>query len=167
VEQVNHGFAGELVGAGMMPVVHSLQTIELVNGEPKPGVALFSHANLLFRSKANFGDRTGWLLISCYCAQSNLAYNETSTSRKTPAKAVRDEAIPNRKVAFRFKADFLKHENDSALKNTGRERACRRNMAISENQNKEASLASRLLPFCSSRFYFLLTTSYRIHRKSS
>lgn len=120
--RVNHGFAGEQVGADMVMVNNALQTMELVYSELEPGDALIFHSNLLHRSEANLSDRPRWSIISCYSSQSNLAYAETSTSWKTPIEIVPDEAILNWKAESLSNADFLKKENDPALKETGWEK---------------------------------------------
>lgn len=120
--RVNHGFAGEQVGADMVMVNNALKTMELVYVELEPGDALFFHSNILHRSEANLSDHPRWSVISCYCSQSNLAYNETSTSWKEPVQVVPDEAILQWKAASLSEADFLKKENDPALKDTGWEK---------------------------------------------
>ena len=120
--RVNHGFAGEQVGADMVMVNNALKTMELVYVELAPGDALFFHSNILHRSEANLSDHPRWSVISCYCSQSNLAYNETSTSWKEPVQVVPDEAILQWKAASLSEADFLKKENDPALKDTGWEK---------------------------------------------
>ncbi len=120
--RVNHGFAGEQVGADMVMVNNALQTMELVYCELEPGDALVFHSNLLHRSEANLSERPRWSIISCYSSQSNLAYAETSTSWKTPIAIVPDEAILNWKAESLSNADFLKKENDPALKETGWEK---------------------------------------------
>jgi ectoine hydroxylase-related dioxygenase (phytanoyl-CoA dioxygenase family) len=117
--RVNHGFSGEQVGADMTMVDNALQTMELVYSELQPGDALFFHSNLLHRSEANLSDHPRWSIISCYSSQSNLAYNETSTSWKTPVEIVPDEAILNWDAGSLSNNDFLKKENDPALKDTG------------------------------------------------
>jgi Protein involved in biosynthesis of mitomycin antibiotics/polyketide fumonisin len=120
--RVNHGFAGEQVGADMVMVNNALKTMELVYCELRPGDALIFHSNILHRSEANTSDQPRWSLISCYCSQSNLAYNETSTSWKVPVSVVPDEAILEWEAESLSKADFLKKENDPALKETGWEK---------------------------------------------
>lgn len=117
--RVNHGFSGEQVGADMVMVENALKTMELVYCEIDPGDALFFHSNLLHRSEANLSDRPRWSIISCYCSQSNLAYNETSTSWKMPVEIVPDEAILSWEAESLSNADFLKKEDDPALKETG------------------------------------------------
>lgn len=117
--RVNHGFVGEQVGADMVMVNNALQTMELVYVELEPGDALFFHSNILHRSEANLSDHPRWSIISCYSSQSNLAYNETSTSWKTPVQVVPDEAILHWQAASLSDADFLKKESDPALKETG------------------------------------------------
>jgi len=117
--RVNHGFAGEQVGADIVMVENALKTMELVYCELEPGDALFFHSNLIHRSEANLSDRPRWSIISCYCSQSNLAYNETSTSWRVPVDIVPDDAILQWASEALSKADFLKKENDPALKKTG------------------------------------------------
>ncbi|MDB4902677.1 MAG: phytanoyl-CoA dioxygenase PhyH [Mucilaginibacter sp.] len=117
--RVNHGFAGEQVGADMQMVNNALKTMELVYVELEPGDALIFHSNLLHRSEANLSDYPRWSVISCYNLQSNLAYNETSTSWKVPVDIVPDNAILEWEPESLSNADFLKKENDPALKETG------------------------------------------------
>jgi Phytanoyl-CoA dioxygenase (PhyH) len=93
--------------------------MELVYSELQAGDALFFHSNLLHRSEANLSEFPRWSIISCYNSQSNLAYNETSTAWKVPVDVVPDDAILNWDVEPLANADFLKKENDPALKETG------------------------------------------------
>ena len=120
--RVNHGFSGEQVGADMVLVENALKTMELVYSELNPGDALFFHSNLLHRSEANLSDHPRWSIISCFSSQSNLAYNETSTSWKTPVDIVPDEAVLEWEAESLSGNDFLKKENDPALKDTGWEK---------------------------------------------
>lgn len=120
--RLNHGFSGEQVGADMVMVDNALKTMELVYSELNPGDALFFHSNLLHRSEANLSDHPRWSLISCFSSQSNLAYNETSTSWKTPVDIVPDEALLKWEAESLSENDFLKKENDPALKDTGWEK---------------------------------------------
>jgi ectoine hydroxylase-related dioxygenase (phytanoyl-CoA dioxygenase family) len=120
--RVNHVFAGEQVGDDMLMVNNALKTMDLVYSELEAGDALFFHSNILHRSEANLSDQPRWSVISCYCSQSNIAYNETSTSWKEPVHIVPDEAILQWKAESLSQADFLKKENDPALKETGWEK---------------------------------------------
>ncbi|HTD39136.1 MAG TPA: phytanoyl-CoA dioxygenase family protein [Mucilaginibacter sp.] len=120
--RVNHGFSGEQVGADMVMVDNALKTMELVYCDLKPGDALFFHSNLLHRSEANLSDHPRWSIISCFSSQSNRAYNETSTSWQTPVDIVPDEAILKWEAGSLSENDFLKKENDPALKDTGWEK---------------------------------------------
>lgn len=122
IGRVNHGFAGEQVGADMVMVNNALKTMELQYCELDAGDALFFHPNLLHRSEANLSAYPRWSIISCFCSQSNLAYNETSSSWKTPVAIVPDEAILQWEAESLSNADFLKKENDPALKETGWEK---------------------------------------------
>ncbi|HVW58814.1 MAG TPA: phytanoyl-CoA dioxygenase family protein [Puia sp.] len=114
--RVNHGFAGEQVGADMTMVENALRTMELLYCELDPGDALFFHSNLIHRSEANLSEWPRWSLISCYSSASNLAYNEHSTSWKVPVAPVPDEAILGWEAGPAAGKDFLRKENDSALK---------------------------------------------------
>ena len=62
--RVNHGFAGEQVGADMVMVENALKTMPLIYCELQPGDALIFHSNLLHRSEANLSDRPRWSVIS-------------------------------------------------------------------------------------------------------
>jgi len=114
--RVNHGFSGEQVGADMVMVNNALKTMKLMYCEIQPGDTLFFHPNLLHRSEANLSDKSRWSIISCYNSQSNLAYEEKSTSWKVPVAVVPDEAILNWDAKSLSHADFLKKEDDPALK---------------------------------------------------
>ena len=117
--RLNHGFKGEQVGADMEMVNNALKTMEIVYSELNAGDALIFHSNILHRSAANLSENPRWSIISCYCSQSNLAYNESSSSWKEPIKVVPNDAILNWESESMFKVDFLKKENDPALKDTG------------------------------------------------
>lgn len=125
--RVNHGFAGEQVGADMEMVNHALKTMELVYCEIEPGDALFFHSNLMHRSEANLSDHPRWSLISCYNSQSNIAYAETSTSWRVPVSVVPDRALLEWDASSFGDADFLKKEDDPALKTTGWENEVKTN----------------------------------------
>jgi ectoine hydroxylase-related dioxygenase (phytanoyl-CoA dioxygenase family) len=117
--RVNHGFAGEQVGADMEMVDHALKTMELIYCELEPGDALFFHSNLMHRSEANLSDHPRWSLISCYNSQSNIAYSETSNSWRVPVSIVPYHALLEWNAESFGNADFLKKEDDPALKSTG------------------------------------------------
>jgi ectoine hydroxylase-related dioxygenase (phytanoyl-CoA dioxygenase family) len=121
--RVNHGFAGEQVGADMVMVDHCLQTMEHIYVELQPGDALFFHSNLLHRSEGNLSDRPRWSLISCYNSLSNPAYNDDSASWKEPVQVVTDEMLlESESIAASDEGDFLRKENDPALKESGWEK---------------------------------------------
>jgi ectoine hydroxylase-related dioxygenase (phytanoyl-CoA dioxygenase family) len=117
--RLNHGFSGDQMGADMDMVNNALKTMDLIYSELDPGDILIFHSNLIHRSDANLSSDSRWSIISCYCSQSNLAYNETSNSWNQPIKVVPDEAVLNWKSESLSQADFLNKENDPALKETG------------------------------------------------
>ena len=115
--RIEHGFAGEQVGASQHYVDLALKTMELVYVELKPGDALFFHSNILHRSEANLSDNSRWSLISVYNRAANVPYNEPSGSSIVPLESVPDEALLEWQGAGLGEgANFLLKEKDEALK---------------------------------------------------
>ena len=115
--RIEHGFAGEQVGASQHYVDLALKTMELVYVELQPGDALFFHSNLLHRSEANLSDQPRWSLISCYNRSSNIPYNEPSQSSTIPLQVVPDDALMAWKTeGLQESSNFLEKEKDEALK---------------------------------------------------
>ncbi len=118
--RVEHGFAGEQVGASQRYVDLSLKTMNLVYVELKAGDVLFFHSNLLHRSEANLSDKARWSMISCYNRASNFGYNENSSDSAsvTPIDIVPDEALMTWETTglIEESAGFLGKEADVALK---------------------------------------------------
>ena len=115
--RIEHGFAGEQVGASQHYVDLILKTNELIYVELLPGDALFFHSNLLHRSEANLSDTARWSLISCYNRSNNIPYNEPSRSSIIPLQAVPDDALLKWETEeINNEANFLEKEKDEALK---------------------------------------------------
>lgn len=115
--RVEHGFAGEQVGASDRYVNLALKTMEHVFVELDAGDALFFHSNLLHRSEANNSENARWSIISCYNRAENVPYNEPSQSSTVPLETVPNEAILTWDSGDHLEAsNFLKKENDQALK---------------------------------------------------
>lgn len=116
--RVEHGFAGEQVGASARFVELALQTLELVYVELKPGDTLFFHSNILHRSEANLSDRSRWSLISAYNREANVGYKNNWEGGNVPIDVVKDETLLQAQaVGFATDADyFLNREQDHALK---------------------------------------------------
>lgn len=115
--RIEHGFAGEQVGASQHYVDLALKIMELVYVEINAGDALFFHSNLLHRSEANLSDKPRWSLISVYNRSSNIPYNEPSQSSTVPLHAVPDEALLEWETkGIMATANFLEKEKDEALK---------------------------------------------------
>lgn len=115
--RIEHGFAGEQVGASQHYVDLALKTMEHVHVELEAGDALFFHSNILHRSEANLSDRPRWSLISCYNRSENIPYNEPSGSSTTPISIVPDDALLHEHVGgLAETANFLDKEKDEALK---------------------------------------------------
>ena len=118
--RVEHGFAGEQVGASQRYVDLSLKTMDLVYVELKAGDVLFFHSNLFHRSEANLSDRPRWSMISCYNRASNIGYNDSASSMSsiTPIEVVPDDALLTWDAVGLSEegSDFLAKEADVALK---------------------------------------------------
>ena len=118
--RVEHGFAGEQVGASQRYVDLALKTMDLVYVELEAGDVLFFHSNLLHRSEANLSDQPRWSMISCYNRASNIGYNDSASSSSsiTPIDIVPDEALLAWEAAGLSEegSDFLEKEADVALK---------------------------------------------------
>ncbi|QHW00364.1 phytanoyl-CoA dioxygenase family protein [Spirosoma endbachense] len=118
--RVEHGFAGEQVGASQRYVDLALKTMDRVFVELKAGDVLFFHSNILHRSEANLSDKPRWSMISCYNRQSNLGYNESSSSSAsiTPIEVVPNDALLTWDAAGLLEegAGFLSKEADVSLK---------------------------------------------------
>lgn len=115
--RVEHGFAGEQVGASQHFVDLALKTMPLIHVELTAGDALFFHSNILHRSEANTSEHSRWSLISVYNRSSNVPYNEPSGYSTIPVEAVPDEALLQwQTTGLGDSADFLEKEEDEALK---------------------------------------------------
>ena len=115
--RIEHGFAGEQVGASQHYVDLALKSMELVYVEINAGDALYFHSNLLHRSEANLSEKARWSIISVYNRASNIPYNEPSKSSTVPLQPVPDEALMEWKTeGIVDQANFLEKEKDEALK---------------------------------------------------
>lgn len=115
--RVEHGFAGEQVGASQRYVDLALKTMPLIYVELAPGDALFFHSNLLHRSAANLSDTARWSLISCYNRKTNIGYNEPNGSHTEPVRVVPDEALLEwNATGVQESSGFLEKDKDEALK---------------------------------------------------
>jgi ectoine hydroxylase-related dioxygenase (phytanoyl-CoA dioxygenase family) len=115
--RIEHGFAGEQVGASQHYVDLALKTMELAYVEIKAGDALFFHSNILHRSEANTSDTARWSLIAVYNRVANIPYNEPSQSSTIPVEIVPDEALLKWDTgSINENANFLEKEKDEALK---------------------------------------------------
>lgn len=115
--RIEHGFAGEQVGASQHYVDLALKTMELVYAELDAGDALFFHSNLLHRSEQNLSSSARWSIISVYNRSANVPYNEPSQSSTVPLTPIPDEALLEwESESISEDAHFLEKEKDKALK---------------------------------------------------
>lgn len=116
--RVEHGLTGEQTGASQQYVDLALKTMELVYVELNPGDVLFFHSNILHRSAANLSDKPRWSLISAYNRQSNIPYNENSTSSTVPLEMVPDNALLQTELGgLADNADFLRRGIEEKVSN--------------------------------------------------
>lgn len=117
--RVEHGKAGEQVGASMEKVDEALKRMELVYVELEPGDVLFFHCNVLHRSESNTSDHSRWSLISAYNLVSNKPYKNEPASCYTPIAKVPDSALLEAGMkGISQDADFLSKEVDEKFKET-------------------------------------------------
>jgi ectoine hydroxylase-related dioxygenase (phytanoyl-CoA dioxygenase family) len=117
--RVEHGMAGQQVGASMEKVEEALNRMELVYVELEPGDTLFFHCNILHRSEANLSENSRWSLISAYNLISNRSYKNEPPSHYMPLVKVADDALIRAgKKGISDSADFLTQEVDAKFKET-------------------------------------------------
>ena len=105
--RIEHGFAGEQVGADMERVEEARKRMELVYVEMNPGDTLFFHSNLLHRSDSNRSEFARWSLISAYNLITNKPFKGKNTSSYTPIEKVQDSIILQAQAnGMSEKADF-------------------------------------------------------------
>ncbi|CAN5914273.1 phytanoyl-CoA dioxygenase family protein [soil metagenome] len=105
--RIEHGFAGEQVGADMERVEEARKRMELVYVEMNPGDTLFFHSNLLHRSDSNRSEFARWSLISAYNLITNKPFKGKNTSSYTPIEKVQDSFILQAQAnGMSEKADF-------------------------------------------------------------
>jgi phytanoyl-CoA hydroxylase len=115
--RVEHGKAGEQVGASPRYIELALKTLPLVYVELKAGDVLFFHSNILHRSDANESETSRWSMISVYNRQFNIPYKEQSKSCITPLQMVPDASImAHNSDGLSAGADFLNKELDESLR---------------------------------------------------
>lgn len=91
--RIEHGFAGEQVGANMEVVEEARRQMELEYMEMNPGDSLFFHCNLLHRSDSNRSNDPRLSLITAYNLITNKPYKGNNTSSFTPIDRVPDTSI--------------------------------------------------------------------------
>lgn len=115
--RVEHGFAGEQVGAKMEYVNACLERMELVYVELKPGDTLFFHSNILHRSESNNSDQARWSMISAYNLSFNRPIFDENESCTIPVNMVDDDSILAGKGSkLSAQSDFLQKSDEIALK---------------------------------------------------
>ena len=121
--RVNHGFSGEQVGADMVMVNNALKTMELVYCEIEPETHCFFTATCCTAQKPTSRIIRAGRLFPVTMPNQILRIMKHSLSWKIPVDIVPDDALLHRQASSFSDADFLKKENDPALKETGWEKS--------------------------------------------
>jgi hypothetical protein len=115
--RLEHGFAGEQVGADMERVDEIMKIREKVYCELQPGDALFFHCNLLHASAPNTSDKSRWSIISAYNLLANKPFKEKTTSCITPIEKVPGNSLLQAgRRGLGVTSDLLRKEEDISLK---------------------------------------------------
>lgn len=99
IGRVDHGKAGQQVGADMSRVSEAMKRHELVHCEMQPGDVLFFHANLLHRSDKNESEHPRWSLICCYNTRHNDPFIEGKHASYCSLERWEDDRVRSRLTA--------------------------------------------------------------------
>lgn len=91
--RIDHGRAGDQVGADMARVKAVESVCQRVYCEMEPGSVLFFDSNLLHRSDPNDSDDPRWSLICCYSAVDNPPFKGDVQGQYAPLKTLDDAQI--------------------------------------------------------------------------
>jgi ectoine hydroxylase-related dioxygenase (phytanoyl-CoA dioxygenase family) len=116
--RLEHGKAGEQVGADMHMVNKYKEKVDEVYCELEVGDALFFHSNLLHASGPNRSELPRWSIISCYNHLENTPDAEPHSSF-VPVNMVADGKILSADITSGKKADFSSKKTESPIPKLG------------------------------------------------
>lgn len=105
--RVEHGFAGEQVGADLEKVNEALKIMPLDYLEMSPGDTAFFHCNTLHASAANLSDKARWSIITAYNLASNKPYKDVHESSYTAIEPFTGSLLDEEATSISEEADFL------------------------------------------------------------
>jgi ectoine hydroxylase-related dioxygenase (phytanoyl-CoA dioxygenase family) len=105
--RVEHGFAGEQVGADIEKVNEALKIMPLDFLEMGAGDTAFFHCNTLHASAANLSDKPRWSIITAYNLASNKPYKDVHQSSHTPIVPFMGDLLTEEIMSISDYADFL------------------------------------------------------------
>jgi ectoine hydroxylase-related dioxygenase (phytanoyl-CoA dioxygenase family) len=105
--RVEHGFAGEQIGADMEKVTEALKVMPLDYLEMDPGDTAFFHCNILHASHANLSDHPRWSIITAYNLASNKPYKDVHASSYTPIVTYEGDLLTSDAKQISAEAEFL------------------------------------------------------------
>ncbi len=105
--RVEHGFAGEQVGADMEKVNEALKIMPLDYLEMNPGNTAFFHCDTLHASAANLSNNSRWSIITAYNLASNKPYKDVHESSYTPVEPYKGNLLDETAEGITDDADFL------------------------------------------------------------
>jgi len=112
--RLEHGKAGDQVGADMHMVNKYKESVEEVYCELEVGDALFFHSNLLHASGPNRSVHPRWSIISCYNQLENTPDDEPH-SCFVSINMVADGKILSADISLGKQADFSSKKTDKTL----------------------------------------------------
>ena len=105
--RVEHGFAGEQVGADMEKVTEALRIMPLDYLEMEAGDTAFFHCNTLHASAANLSEKPRWSIITAYNLASNKPYKDVHKCSYTPINPYYGDLLKEDTTRISDEADFL------------------------------------------------------------
>jgi ectoine hydroxylase-related dioxygenase (phytanoyl-CoA dioxygenase family) len=105
--RVEHGFAGEQIGADIEKVNEALKRMPLDFLEMNPGDTAFFHCNILHASAGNLSDRPRWSIITAYNLVTNKPYKDVHTSSFTPIDPYHGDLLSEQQRRISDDAEFL------------------------------------------------------------
>jgi ectoine hydroxylase-related dioxygenase (phytanoyl-CoA dioxygenase family) len=106
--RIEHGFAGEQVGADMEKVNEALKLMPLDYLEMESGDTAFFHCNTLHASAANLSDHPRWSIITAYNLARNKPYKDVHVSSYTPIVPFKEDLLTQEVISITDDAEFLR-----------------------------------------------------------
>lgn len=114
--RIEHGKAGEQVGADMQRVNRFMSETEVLDCELEPGDALFFHSNLLHASQQNTSEYPHRSIISCFNTLQNTPDQHLTACFEEVKKVPHSSILKAGKKGLSLESNFLSKQQDVTLK---------------------------------------------------